>query len=163
MGSRLFALLLAALVVAGCDRQKIAELEEGVATEADVRQRFGQPAAVYDEPGGARTFEYPRQPEGRRNYMITIGADGRMSALRQVLTPPNFEKVRPGMSREEVRRILGQPARRQAYELQAQEAWDWRWLDAGRNAGFVVTFDRDGKVVSAAAGPDPADTQTGGR
>lgn len=163
MRTRLCALLLAALLAAGCDQQRIAELEEGVATEADVRQRFGQPAAVYDEPGGARTLEFPRQPEGRRNYMITIGADGRMSALRQVLTPPNFEKVRAGMTRDAVRRILGQPARRQVYELQGQETWDWRFVDAGRNASFVVTFDREGKVVSAATGPDPADTQTGGR
>ena len=36
---------LCGLVLAACDVQHIAELEEGVATEADVRARFGEPAA----------------------------------------------------------------------------------------------------------------------
>ena len=152
-------MLVATLAATGCDRQKIAELEEGVATEADVRQRFGEPAAIYAEAAGARTFEYPRQPEGRRNYMITVGADGKMSALRQVLIRRNFERVRPGMERAEVRRILGRPARTQVYELQQQEVWDWRWIDEGRNASFAVTFDRAGRVTAAAIGPDPLDTQ----
>ena len=70
----------------GCDPQRIAELEEGVATEADVRARFGEPEKIWDSvdmarlpsPGaaaaqGARTFEYNRQPAGNVNYMITIG------------------------------------------------------------------------------------------
>ena len=48
-------LLLAALLLA-CDPQRISELEDGVATEADVRARFGEPAAVYREENGARTF-----------------------------------------------------------------------------------------------------------
>ncbi len=79
-----------------------------MATEADVRARFGEPEKIWTAadmaetplPGaaaapGARTFEYNRQPQGRVNYMITIGADGKMSALRQVLTPQNFEKCCP--------------------------------------------------------------------
>ena len=75
----------------GCDPQNIKELEEGLSTEADVRARFGEPERIWTEPDGSRTFEYNRQPAGSRNYMITIGTDGRMSALRQVLAPHNFE------------------------------------------------------------------------
>jgi outer membrane protein assembly factor BamE (lipoprotein component of BamABCDE complex) len=82
-----------------------------------------------------------------------------MSALRQVLTKRNFERVRPGMERAEVRRVLGRPARAQVYELQQEEVWDWRWIDEGRNASFSVTFDRAGRVTAAAIGPDPLDTQ----
>lgn len=52
-----------------------------------MRARFGEPERIWDEPGGARTLEYNRQPAGHQNYMITIGPDGRMSALRQVLAP----------------------------------------------------------------------------
>jgi SmpA / OmlA family len=151
-------------LLAGCDPQKIAELEEGVATEADVRARFGDPEAIYDEAGGARSFAYPRQPEGQRNYMITIGADGKMSALRQVLTPANFAKVRPGMTRDEVRRLLGRPARTQVYALSPNEDWDWRFLDGTQNKVFTVSFDKkSGRVVSALAAVDPRDLQqTGG-
>lgn len=163
MRRTLWLVALLAAMAGGCDNQKIAELEEGVSTEADVRQRFGVPEATYDEAGGARTLEYPRQPEGRRNYMITIGPDGKMSALRQVLTKPNFAKVTPGLGREQVRRLLGRPARIQAYPLQQQEVWEWRWIDEGRNASYAATFDSEGRVVAAAQGPDPADTLTGGR
>ncbi len=83
-------------ILAGCDNQAISELEEGVSTEADVRARFGEPDNVWDAPDG-RVFEYNRQPQGQKNYMITIGPDGRMAALRQVLTPQNFAKVQAGM------------------------------------------------------------------
>ena len=57
---RLRALAAAALagtaswLLAGCDPQRIRELEEGVSTEADVRARFGEPERVWDEPGGGR-------------------------------------------------------------------------------------------------------------
>ncbi len=64
------AVLLLGLAVAGCDPQRISELEEGVSTEADVRARFGAPEAVWDGPGGARVFEYNRNPSGHQNYMI---------------------------------------------------------------------------------------------
>ncbi len=60
------ALLAALLALAGCDPQRISELEEGVATEADVRARFGEPEKVWDAPGGGRTFEYNRQPAGHK-------------------------------------------------------------------------------------------------
>src|SRR5260370_16292130 len=92
------------LSLPGCDPQNIKELEEGLSTEADVRARFGEPERIWTEPDGSRTFEYNRQPAGSRNYMITIGTDGRMSALRQVLAPHNFEKIRPRMDEEQVRR-----------------------------------------------------------
>ncbi|MDQ3271263.1 MAG: hypothetical protein M3Q12_03705, partial [Pseudomonadota bacterium] len=71
------ALLLIVTALAGCDPQHIGELEEGVATEADVRARFGEPEKIWlatDLTGnpfpaeaaqpGARTLEYNRQPEG---------------------------------------------------------------------------------------------------
>src|SRR5438270_7750525 len=82
-----------AATLSACDPKKISELEEGVSTEADVRARFGEPAAVYEEANGDRTFEYPRQPAGQTNYMISIGPDGKMTALRQVVKPANFAKI----------------------------------------------------------------------
>ena len=111
------ALLAAVIGLAGCDNQRIAELEEGVATEADVRTKFGQPENIWDAPEGGRVFEYNRQPQGQKNYMITIGRDGKMSALRQVLTPENFARVKPGMMMEDLRKLLGKPAKVTPYAL----------------------------------------------
>ena len=148
----------ALLALGGCDQKRIEKLEEGVSTEADVRRQFGQPAAVFDEPGGARTLDFPRQPEGLANYLITIGPDGVMTSLRQVLKPANFQKVAPGLDREEVRRLLGRPAKTQRYALKQQEEWMWRWADGPTAREFLVTFDADGKVVSSAVGEDTKNT-----
>ena len=153
----LFALL------AGCDQQRIAELEEGVSTEVDVRARFGEPAAIYPEDDGSRTFEYPRQPEGQSNYMITIGTDGKMSALRQVLKQADFETIRPGLERAEVRRRLGRPATTQVFVLKNQEVWDWRYLEDQQPRVFSVTFDMDGQVLSTASTIDPREQYPGGK
>lgn len=95
--------------------------------------------------------------------MITIGTDGKMRALRQVLTPPNFARVTPGLDKAQVRRILGQPAKAQFFELKQQEVWDWRWVDGQSNMAFAATFDRDGRVVGTASGADNADLNVGGK
>lgn len=154
--------LASALLVGGmlslsaCDPLAIKELEEGVSTEADVVTRFGQPERVWSEAGGTRTFEYNRQPEGTQNYMISIGPDGKMSALRQVLNPDNFRRVRPGMGVEEVRRMLGKPARQVPYELKREVVWSWRFLDASENAQkmFHVVFSPDYRVIRTEIGAD---------
>ncbi len=142
------ALAGAAWLAAGCDEQRLRELEEGVSTEADVRAKFGQPENVWDEPGGARTFEYNRQPEGTQNYMITIGADGKMSALRQVLAPHNFAKIVPGMPMETVRRMLGKPMKTMTFALKKETAWDWRYTEPPNSPMiFTVYFDSDMHVL----------------
>ena len=169
MGTGFKALVLASasallLALAGCDQQAIKELEEGVSTEADVRARFGEPEKIWDAPDGGRTFEYNRQPAGHRNYMITIGTDGKMSALRQVLTPQNFAKVQPGMMMEEVRKMLGKPARITPFERQGEVAYDWRYLESpNTHMVFTVFFDRDYRVLRTDSVVDPEQSSGGSR
>lgn len=152
----LAAVLGAVLTLGACDPQAIKELEEGVSTEADVVQRFGQPERVWPEAGGAKTYEYNRQPEGLRNYMITIGADGKMSALRQVLTPENFARVQPGQGVEDVRRMLGKPARQLPLSLKNQTVWTWKFLEPpSTTKAFNVFFGPDMRVQRTEIGPDP--------
>ena len=155
--ARIAAVAMLASALAGCDPQRISELEEGVASEADVRARFGEPMAIYREDNGARTFEYPRQPAGQVNYMITIGTDGKMSALRQVLKPSNFAKVEPGWDKTRVRRLLGLPPKVQRFELKQEEVWDWRFADSMENKVFSVTFDTSGRVTSTATTLDASE------
>lgn len=155
MRSFLAALLAAIAALAGCDPRRIDRLEEGLSTEADVRAQFGEPEAVYAEPDGSRTLEYPRQPEGQVNYMITIGPDGKMSALRQVLKQASFDRVAPGMDKAQLRRLLGRPASTQSFPLKREEVWDWRYLDGQEPRVFSVTLDPDGKVIGSRTGVDP--------
>ena len=141
------ALATSVFALLGCDQQKIDTLEEGLSTEIDVRKAFGEPETIWPEPDGSRTFEYPRQPMGHRNYMITIGSDGVMTALRQVLTPHVFEQIQPGMTQEQVRRMLGKPAQRMTYQLKQETDWDWNWIDPpNQEMEFTVTFGTNGTV-----------------
>ena len=149
------------LGLAGCDPQHINELEEGIATESDVRTRFGEPEKIWEArdmvslpvPGavlepGARTLEYNRQPAGNVNYMITIGPDGKMSSLRQVLTPQNFARVLPGMSMEQVRKMLGKPMKITPYALKRETHYDWRYLNPPSTAMiFTAVMDSDYRVI----------------
>jgi hypothetical protein len=153
------AALCSVLLLLACDRQNISELEEGLSTEADVRERFGPPEAVWDGEDGAQIYEYNRQPAGYQNYMITIGADGKMTALRQVLTPENFASIQPGMPMEAVRRLLGKPMKVTTYELKRQTHYDWRYRDGpsdGDSKIFTVILDADLHVVSTMSVRDPA-------
>lgn len=144
--------------LAACDQQAISELEEGVSTEADVRQRFGAPEAVWDGPDGSQIYEYNRQPAGYQNYQITIGPDGKMAALRQVLTPRNFALVQPGMAMEEVRRMLGKPMKITTYDLKKETHYDWRYQDGPNESDskvFTVIFTPDLRVISTMSVRDP--------
>ncbi len=169
------------LALTGCDQQRISELEEGVATEADVRARFGEPEKIWDAADmastplprttlgvvaapGARTFEYNRQPAGNVNYMITIGPDGKMSSLRQVLSPQNFKLIIPGMSVEQVRKLLGKPMKITPYALKRQTEYDWRYLSSP-NVPYIFTtvFDADLRVVSTGSAEEALVNPVGGQ
>lgn len=138
----------------GCDPQRIRELEEGVSTEADVRARFGEPEAIWESPAG-RVLEYNRQPAGQKNYMITIGPDGKMAALRQTLTPENFARVQPGMAMEDLRKLLGRPARVTPYRLRNETEWEWRWVQPpNTDMVFTVVLDAQQFVVRSGSTHD---------
>jgi hypothetical protein len=148
--------LAGCVALSACDPQRIEKLEEGVATEADVRREFGEPAAVWDGPNGSRVLEYNRQPEGHKNYQITIGTDGKMSALRQLLTPENFAKVQPGMPMEQVRKMLGKPAEIKRYDLSQETHMNWRFREGNgpQSQMFTVVLNPQMMVVKTSIGPD---------
>ena len=155
------ALFAALLSLIGCDPQRIAELEEGVSTEADVRSKFGEPEKIWEgvqDGKPVKIFEYNRQPMGHKNYMISIGADSKMVALRQVLNADNFAKVLPGMMMEDVRKMLGKPMKITPYALKKETHYDWRWLDGTNTSDskvFTVIFNPDMRVLSSASTRDP--------
>ena len=158
-GIWIMASMSALVALVACDNQRIVELEEGVATEADVRARFGEPEKIWDAANGGRTLEYNRQPAGYQNYMITIGTDGKMSALRQVLNKENLAKVQPGAMMEDVRKMLGKPMKVTPFEQLRETHYDWRYRDGVNTADskiFTVVFNPDLRVVSTRSVKDPA-------
>ena len=159
--------LLAALftgLLAGCDAQRAAQLEEGLATEADVRAQYGEPVQVIERADGSKLLAYPRQPEGWTNVEIVIGSDGKMASLRQLLTPANFAKVRPGMAQAEVRQMLGPQAKTLRYALKpAEETWRWQFMAGQDKKVFEVLFDGERRVLSSTIADDERQAMPGGK
>lgn len=151
------------LFIGACDRDGrpiqefgLDKLAKGVSTEADVRGVMGQPDTVWEEESGARTLEYPKGPEGTRTWMFDIDRGGKLVDYRQVLTEATFGAIRPGMSRDQVRRMLGRPKSVAEYRLKNEEVWDWRYLDPTQTPRFFnVHFDRTtGRVTQTSSSPD---------
>ena len=154
-----------ALALWACDRRHFDALQPGVSTEADVRRELGEPENIWIGPDGVRSLEYNRQPAGQVNYMVDVDANGRMRALRQVLTPEMFGQIQPGMAVDAVRRRLGKPARVTPFPLKHILDYDWRYAGPQQTAMvFTVTFDADRRVVLRAVSlPDvEGDPQRGG-
>ncbi len=87
-------------------------------------------------------------PEGIVNYMLVIGPDDVLREVRQVLTEDNFAKIKPGMMREEVHRLLGRPAHQRYFSLKQETVWDWKTkVDSGMEWYFNVHFNDDGVVT----------------
>lgn len=147
---------MALLSLLGCDPARIAELQVGVSTEADVRAKFGPPEYVWEGQHGARIFEYNRQPAGHVNYMIELDALGRVSRVEQVLTPANFAQVLPGQPMEAVRKRLGKPAKVTPYSLKGEVHYDWRYLEPPNTSMlFTVVFSPDYYVLRTETLRDP--------
>ncbi len=158
MKSKVIGWLLAAsavLLAPGCDRNGnpmeefgLDKLNTGVSTEADVRGVMGQPDSVREESDGGRTLEYPKGPEGVRTWMFRIASDGRLTGYQQVLTDENFDRVQKGMTRDEVRNMLGRPRSVVPFKRKNEEVWDWKYLHVHEERLFNVHFDMEsGKVV----------------
>ena len=140
---------LCALLVAGCASYSGYGLRPGASTEAEVRSTMGAPAAEFSQSDGSRRLVYPRGPLGTRTFMADVGPDRRLSAVTQVLDDDTFHHIQPGLTRDDVLRMIGPPGQTMAFPRSGHVAWDYRYTDTwGYLAIFSVTFDRDGTVVS---------------
>ncbi|HCZ14124.1 MAG TPA: hypothetical protein DHV85_05905 [Candidatus Accumulibacter sp.] len=136
-----------ALMLSACDADKLSKLKPGSTSADEVRKLMGQPSLEWVDAEGTRVWEYPRMPEGIVNYMVVIGPDDVLREVRQVLTEENFARVRPGMSTDEVRYLLGRPAHERYFSLQRETVWDWKTkVEPGMTWYFNVHFNQHGVV-----------------
>jgi uncharacterized lipoprotein YehR (DUF1307 family) len=159
--------LVAATVVlslGACDQLRQQRLEEGVSTEADVRLLFGKPDGEVTNADGTKTLEYSRQPMGKENFFMVIGADGKLTSMRQVLKAAEFAKIVAGKTKDEARKTLGRPAKTIKYDLKPDEDnWEWNFLDGQNPKVFIATFGKDNAVIRTQTIDDPAATMPGGK
>ena len=157
----LFAATLAWLA-AGCDQNgrpiehpSLDKLARGVSTEGEVRIVMGQPEVVLEEEDGTRLLQYPQGPEGARTWLFKIGGDGKLLDYKQLLTQENFAAIQTGMSRDDVRWLLGKPRTMVPFPLKNEEVWDWRYLETNPEQRFFnVHFDRSTGRVTRTSSSD---------
>jgi hypothetical protein len=143
-------LLLATLAAAlcGCAAYDGFTLRAG-ASEAEVRGVMGTPAMEFRDADGSKELVYPRGPMGRQTFVAEVGSDGRLRAVRGVLTDDTFNRIQPGMTQDEILRMIGPPRDTERFARLDQTAWDWKYTDTwGYPSIFSVMFDREGRVVS---------------
>jgi SmpA/OmlA family protein len=114
-----------------------------------VQARMGKPETVRKNADGSETWEYPGGPLGRQTYMLTLGSDHAVREVRQVLREEYFSKVQAGMSRDQVRQLLGKPAETSVYPARDEEVWSWRYEEQNPML-FNVMFDRTSGTVRTA-------------
>jgi hypothetical protein len=155
-------LAFAAIFAQGCDKQGrpieefgLEKLARGISSEGDVRMAMGQPETVWEEDDGTRTLQYPKGPEGVRTWEFTIDKSGKLKDYRQLLTEENFARIKPGTSKDEVRRMLGKPRSVAQYKLKNEEVWDWRYQTATEQRLFNVHFDMTSGKVTQTTMSDP--------
>jgi outer membrane protein assembly factor BamE (lipoprotein component of BamABCDE complex) len=165
------ALCVAASALAGCDQQQsedamnklksffnsvkpdellLKDLKPGITTEAQIRDQMGAPETERAFTDGSKRFEYPRGPAGTTTWFVDLDRNGRFVSATQVLTAENIARVRPGMTMDEVRRLLGKPTTIAEYPLKKERVWSWHWMEGGvtRDADFNAHFGPDGTVVT---------------
>ena len=146
MSARLFRavlLLLCAAFTAGC--ASFSAVKPG-ASALQLETLMGAPADVWRNADGSEVWEYPLGPSGVQTFMIDIGADQAVQAVHQVLREEYFSKVVAGMSRDEVRRLLGRPKEVWYFPARDEEVWVWRYLEVNYRF-FNVLFDRTSGTV----------------
>ncbi|TMH74727.1 MAG: outer membrane protein assembly factor BamE [Betaproteobacteria bacterium] len=136
----LLLLLMLAASLAGC--ANFTAVSSGMPAQ-QVQAKLGAPETVRKNADGSEVWEYPGGPLGRQTYMVTLGSDHAVREVHQVLNDEYFSRVRAGMSRDEVRRLLGRPGEIMVFGARDEEVWSWRYREWGvRNMELYVQFDR---------------------
>jgi hypothetical protein len=156
---RAAALLALSFLAAGCANFSAISPGDSALT---VEARVGAPGTVWKNADGSEVWEYPMGPSGVQTFMIDIGPDRAVRAVRQALTEEYFAKVVAGMSREDVRRLLGRPKEVWYFPARDEEVWTWRYLEVNYRF-FNVLFDRTSGTVRTTLRLDEVFLPGGGR
>lgn len=138
-----------ALMLSGCD-YRVNELTPGKSTGFQVRDVLGTPTNEWKEADGTMQWEFARGPQGVVTYMAVISTDNVLKEFRQVLAPTYFAKIQTGMTKDDVRKIIGRPAESMPFPMKKEEVQSWRYEEGPNDQYFFnVHFGLDdGKVTS---------------
>jgi hypothetical protein len=141
------ARFLLPLLLAGCASDG-AGLKPGVSSAEEVVRSMGPPALEIANPDGSRNMAYPKGYFAGQTFMVKVGPDGLVQGVEQVLNEDTFRRIVPGLTRDDVMRMLGPPVEVMDFPRLQQTALDYRYHDAwGYDAILSVMVDPQGIVV----------------
>lgn len=138
--------MLLSLTLGGC---AVFTPPRAYTSEAEVLAERGQPTARWPNPDGSTVLEFSTQPYGTTCLMVEIDASGAVRRQWNALAEDNLARVKPGMTQDEVRRLLGQYRSVQRFALSGEEVWDWNIPKESIDliATYFNVHFADGKVV----------------
>jgi len=101
---------------------------------------------VWKNADGSEVWEYPQGFYAVQTFMVAFDPDHVVREVREVLNETYFSRIRPGMSREDVRRLIGKPREIWYFPARDEETWTWRYYDITYRF-FNVLFDRSEGTV----------------
>ncbi len=134
---------VAAALLPACDGINLNEITPGRTSAAEVRARMGEPSFIHHDNDGTAVWEYNRQPQGVHCYMIAFDGKDIVRRMEQVLNDANYARIRDGLAKDDVRRLLGAPASKVVFENLREEIWEWRieGVPSTEETYFMVHFD----------------------
>jgi hypothetical protein len=146
---RILAILGVALTLAACAAYDGYSLRPGSSTESEVRGVMGAPVLEFAGADGTRQLVYPRGPLGTQTFMAIVGPDGLLREVTPVLHEATFNRIHPGLTQQEILRMIGPPGETMHFPRSDTTSWDYRYMDAwGYPAVFSAIFDNKAILVS---------------
>ena len=145
------ALAATILLLCGCAADVHNAITPGMAA-TEVGAAVGKPTAIGKLVDGGMYWDYSRQPY--YTDRVTFGPDERVREVRNLLVEPNFENLRPGMTLDEVRGVVG-PAYLYGQFVDGTTVWTYRYQDVGIWKLLHVTMGPDGRMLRYATEWDP--------
>ena len=144
-----FCGLLGLFGLGGCERYLMEDIRPGVTHQSEVQEHMGPPGIEWRNDDGSVVWEYSMQPAGVTCYHLTIDSGGVIQKVEQVFTEARRASIQPGMTEQQVRHLIGKPARQFAFPNKGEVVWDWLVDDRmpAESKFFNVFFDQAGVVT----------------
>jgi SmpA / OmlA family len=142
--------IISVLLLGACASYSGHGLKPGEDRLEDVLRVMGQPAMRWQNADGSTQLAYPRGPMGFHTYMVYLESDGKLRKIGNVMDQKNFSRIQPGMTKEQVLRILGPsfPGWTAYFKMRDELVWEWRYCDVWNEAArFDVLFDNSKSTV----------------
>ncbi|NSL55641.1 outer membrane protein assembly factor BamE domain-containing protein [Uliginosibacterium aquaticum] len=116
--------LAALLLLSACASANLEGIKPGSITLEQMRARE-KPTAEWPNQDGTVTLEYADRPGTQQNVMMDFNSKGLLTDSYIVITQENLVRIRIGMTRQEVKRILGTPNKIWRNQPSVGEVWEW--------------------------------------